>query len=312
MFTTYDLKQFGKFLKKLRKLNRFTQSNVKEFTGIHEDTLRKIESGLVIVKFETLEQLSSMYKIDLFEALVSFKSEDTLSFYYKSLENYILDNDVAKIEALSKQLNKLDPALYALVAPKEVTQLKTFCHSLIAYYTGNAVEKHTAKNNLIHSLKETIPTFQLHHYSNYNYNFLELRVLLLIALFEAKDKHYKFSTELLLFILKHNEPLTHYNQISIKFQLSTLFNISYNYHCMNEHLQALRYSETGIKFGIEHDHLHKLYPFYYRKAIAEYHLDNKNYHHSLEKTYALMSLLEKDSLLDLYKQITFEKYQISL
>jgi len=42
-----------------------TQKYVEEVSGVNCDTLRKIESSLVIPRYETLEYLSMAYKVDL-------------------------------------------------------------------------------------------------------------------------------------------------------------------------------------------------------------------------------------------------------
>ena len=48
MFNSYDMKQFGESLKKIRAKYNLTQKFISEQSGIHIDTLRRIENGLVI------------------------------------------------------------------------------------------------------------------------------------------------------------------------------------------------------------------------------------------------------------------------
>ena len=70
MFYSYDLSNFGIELRSIRQKNGYTQNYVKELTGVNEDTLRRIENGTVIPKYETLEILSSLYKTDLLLLLI--------------------------------------------------------------------------------------------------------------------------------------------------------------------------------------------------------------------------------------------------
>lgn len=64
--------RFGQVLKEIRESFNYTQQEVTlllgsngDIPGLSTETLRRIENGMVIPKFETLELLSSVYKQDL-------------------------------------------------------------------------------------------------------------------------------------------------------------------------------------------------------------------------------------------------------
>lgn len=67
MFSSINFNTFGIKLKKVRLNCNLTQSDVSTICGINTDTLRKIENGYVIPKYETLEILTSVYKYDLID-----------------------------------------------------------------------------------------------------------------------------------------------------------------------------------------------------------------------------------------------------
>lgn len=53
MFSSYDLTSFSKKLKAIRKSLGFSQTEVYEKTGINSDTLRRLENGMSIPRFDT-------------------------------------------------------------------------------------------------------------------------------------------------------------------------------------------------------------------------------------------------------------------
>ena len=59
------MEDFGEEIKNIRRSLKMTQRSVRERVGISENTLMKIEKGLVIPKYETLELLSLAFKLDL-------------------------------------------------------------------------------------------------------------------------------------------------------------------------------------------------------------------------------------------------------
>ncbi|MBE0451732.1 MAG: helix-turn-helix transcriptional regulator, partial [Clostridia bacterium] len=61
----YHLDQFGAELRKIRMDCNLSQSEVYKTIGVSEDTLRRIEHGLVIPRLDTLEYLSALYKLDI-------------------------------------------------------------------------------------------------------------------------------------------------------------------------------------------------------------------------------------------------------
>jgi len=65
LLSTYDLKAFSIRLREIRKSLGYTQENVVTGTGLSAETLRKLENGISIPRYDTIEILSMFYKTDL-------------------------------------------------------------------------------------------------------------------------------------------------------------------------------------------------------------------------------------------------------
>ncbi|HYE12043.1 MAG TPA: helix-turn-helix transcriptional regulator, partial [Patescibacteria group bacterium] len=100
MFYSFDLVSFGTMIRNIRKKSGYSQSKVKDKTGIHEDTLRKLENGLVIPKYETIEILSALYKCDLLKVLESFRTDEYFYKYYRRMDTIISNNEFSLIGEL--------------------------------------------------------------------------------------------------------------------------------------------------------------------------------------------------------------------
>ena len=83
----YDLKHFGSEIRSIRNSLDLTQNDVSKLSGVHVDTLRKIEKGKVVPQQETLDLLSSVLKTDLNKLLLNYRFHDYYAF--EELKNRI-------------------------------------------------------------------------------------------------------------------------------------------------------------------------------------------------------------------------------
>nr|WP_300005478.1 helix-turn-helix transcriptional regulator [Tissierella sp.] len=77
----FYIAKFGKALRNIRKDLSLTLSKVTLLSGVNSETIRRIESGKVIPKFETLEFLSNVYKVDLNSLFLEYRVDDYSYFY---------------------------------------------------------------------------------------------------------------------------------------------------------------------------------------------------------------------------------------
>lgn len=313
MFCTYNLIDFGDEIRKLRKRNGFSQIDVKNYTGINEDTLRRIENGLVIPKYETLEILSSVYKCDLLSLLKSCRINKHFYNYYSYIDRIIANNEIhllRKIQLdLSESINNTTQS-DNLINPIELYQFELFLQGIERFNSNLKNDYIEAELILVRSLCLTLHNFSLEIYYQFSYNLLEIRILFLISLVKEKMNEILLSTEMLKFILDYLICDSEIDNEVQKVILKCYANISYNFHKMDMHDLALSYANSGIEYAIKKSNMNCLYLLLARKGIAEFFLKQDNYIDSLKKSIYILEINKQYELANLYKSTFRNKYNI--
>ena len=91
------MNEFGQVMKLIRKSLNQTQTDVRDRVGISENTMMKIEKGLVIPKFDTLELLSLAYKIDITAVFLKYRQDISLVNIMASADEAIQSNNPSKL-----------------------------------------------------------------------------------------------------------------------------------------------------------------------------------------------------------------------
>jgi len=228
MFVSYNLDEFGKELRKIRKSFGFSRAYVQETVGVSIDTIRKIESGLVVPRYNTLELLSVAYKQDLLELLKNCRVNKFLMEFHDDLDHIITCYDKGAAAGLKKRLedNFSNAAPLAMINPSELNQFIEFVDAVSAYYSEFRVDRENTKRDLINALRLTLPDFSLKDFKKYTYSYIEFRILLLVSLLIGKEGDNILSNGILYFILKtigDNENTTKYIDFLI---INIYFNIA--------------------------------------------------------------------------------------
>lgn len=314
MFYSFDLHDFGITIRKIRKKCGLSQFKVKNKTGINEDTLRKLENGLVIPKYETLEILSSIYKCDLLKELQSCRTDQHFYKYYIKMDRIIANSEFSLIGELILEFNETIkseiPSI--LINNDELEQFELFLSAIIEYSSKDNYNCTKAEQLLIDALKLTINEFEISRFSESKYNVFEIRILLLLGLVKEKTGDLLLSTSVFLFILEY---LIDGNDTDCEVQkiiLKIYSNISYNYHKADNHILALKYADKGIEYAINNSNMCFLYLLYGRKGIAEFLLGSSCYLDSVKKSIHLLEINKQYNLAELYKNTYYEKYKIRL
>jgi len=177
MFYTFDLVNFGILLRNIRRKSGLSQLNVKTQTGINEDTLRKLENGSVIPKYETIETLSSIYKCDLLKLLQSFRVDEHLYKYYKKMDRIISNNEFFLIDELASEFkenmkNQQVPSL--LISNVELKQFEMFLYAITEYSLNDICNYKRSELILLDTLKMSINAFQIDTFEELNIIFSRL------------------------------------------------------------------------------------------------------------------------------------------
>lgn len=144
MFESYELKRFGDTLRKLRVSLSLTQQLAAERSGIHIDTLRKVENGYTVPKFDTLTHLSSLYNINLTQVFIKYMTSQDLLSGYRHLDTLINHRQLADIGNLMEKYENIRSAFEGydnLIFKKELDTLKTLYEHVFIRYNGSLQEK---------------------------------------------------------------------------------------------------------------------------------------------------------------------------
>lgn len=271
----YNLKEFGNALRRIRSTQHITQQDINNKVSINLETLRKIENGLVLPKQETLDLLSTALNIDIAKLFLTYRMDNysILETLKKDLDFHLDDEDYS---ALQDDLIKLNDLTTYNMNPF----FKNRVSQLIFMIQGVLIEVYTKDYTLeishyVQGLSYTIESFDLNHYQNYYYNELELRLLMNIALSKYNMGLVQECIDILTFCINFFQE---YNMTSASNLLSKLhYNMAYTFHRIGDHPKALKHANLGIQHTIANRSIVFLAHLYYRKGIAEFHLNDDQY-----------------------------------
>lgn len=313
MFTEYKLLELGKSIKEARTVNKLSQKQVKELTGINENTLRNIEKGNVIPKFETLEILSSIYKTDLIDLLKYNRSHKAITDLYLKIDKIVVTGSVKDINILEVELKELMVNNEkSLITPCEFTQLTSFIKVIKVYLEKNTHSYSVALNELYEAIKLSVNDFNIDNFMELHYNPFEIRLLLLIGLIFIEIGKIEQSNSIFIFFLNYIGQLKNYKEEHLKLKVKLLYNISYNFHRLDLYDKALYYSELGIEYLKEMDSFYRLPFFFARKSIAELKLNIDTYKSSMKKCIYLFHIIDDYENVKLFRNIAKTQYGIDI
>lgn len=305
MFTSFNLKDFAARLKTIRTSQGLTQSNVVEATGISSDTLRKIENGLCIPRYDTLVLLSHFYRTDILALLGTHKSSTDLIHFYESVDRHITEDNPEALKDTIDAFNKFKQMEdHQLVIIEELQQLDYFFEGMKISYKDQTTETYQmAIDHWCQALKITNPDFTINDWHLFKYSYVELRILYALASMLGLVRACEKSNEMLLYLLdtldqsilsKHQEKIL----VTKTFAL-----ISYNYHRLDAHKNALEYAEKGIAYCNEYAIMANLPLLLSRKGMAMYHLNLADYKTFLAQGVTLLEIQGNHELANKYTQI---------
>lgn len=301
MLSSYDLTNFSKKLKSIRNSLGYSQSEVAERTGINSDTLRRLENGMSIPRFDTLEVLSLFYKENLILLLDSYKISSELSYFYDLIDYYMVNEDYV---SLSKSISDFEMYITAntlqVVDNKEIEQLRLFFIGLELSFKEDEISKQNALSYLEESLKIGNPLFKLNSWNKYKFNFLELRTLFTIASIEGGKRNCDLSNDIIIYILNYLDPSPLSKFYEKMLIVKSLCIIAYNYHRLGNNELVLEYAERGYKFCIDNSILAYLHLLLFRKGTAMFHLRINGYEKYIEQAIQLLRIQNKHSVAENY------------
>ena len=311
LFSTYDLKAFSKRLKEIRKSSGFTQEDVVAGTGLSSETLRKLENGLTIPRYDTVEILSMFYKTDLHAVLNHYKSSKDLLKFYDLVDYHLTDDDKSSLsDTIIAFRAFLDTNESNLIDSRVLSQLDYFLRGLDHSYKDsyNREIQEESIQLYVEALKTTNPLFSFNNWEKFKYSYLELRILFAIASLHGYLRNCELSNDMLFFILKSMDESAftkHYDKLLF---IKVLTVISYNYHRIDLHDKALEFAQKGIDYCNKFFLMANLPILLARKGAAMYYLNMENYETYLDQSIQLLYIQNNPKMAEDHIRI-FERYR---
>ncbi|MBF4693099.1 helix-turn-helix domain-containing protein [Fusibacter ferrireducens] len=311
MIPGIDFTCFGMKLQEIRSSLHLTRIEVAVHTGLSKDTIYKIEKGMVIPKYDTLEILGYLYKEDLLTLLTFYRESRHVYEFNQKIDGLIYNNDVEALSRIKKQFDTLKMEMD--------TNSIQLIHGLIEQYemfitgieTLNCQKTSESLGYFLKALSIDRPTFRFESWRQFKYSLFEIRIILMLGIVESMLSEYELSNEMIRFCLKTLNNIAHKDTEKFLI-LKCYYNLSYNYHCLNEHRKALFFSDKGIAFCQTHYLSYALPHLLYRKGIAQFLIGNKRYLTSLNMSIQLLKITGHTTLAETFIRVTYDKYKIKL
>lgn len=309
MFSDYELSEFSTKMLEIRKNLGYSRESVSSLTGINVDTIRKIEKGVSIPRFETLEILSFLYKIDLLQLLNNYKNNNTITYFYESLNLYLINNNISSFFDLHSDFknwlkfqNK-----YTLVNQSELIQLEIFFDAIYHKFSDHNYSLDDVIDELVVALKASIPSFNLKSWKQGNYTLFELRIIYCIASMLLQNGDYNLSKNILNYLLERVDLASYSKQSSDIMSIKLYTLIAYNHHMLDEHANVLKVAEKGIALCQKTGIMDNLPLLLSRKGVALYYLRKDDFALYLNQAIVLLEIQGNLELANQYKLVN-DKY----
>lgn len=283
----FNLTFFGELLKNMRDDLDLSLKNVSELSGIHFETIRRIECGKVIPKFDTLELLAPIYKQDLNSLFLRYRLHDYSHFYEikNRLETKFDNDEVHTLEVELKELEILIKHTTNSFYKNLMNQLILLTHAIILYKNNN--NYNIALDKLIEAIKISSPSFELTNYKSLIYSSMEIRILMNIAFVLNRLNQREKYLELMEFCFNSIEPIDELFP-KICHNLAGVYRRNKNFE------MALEFSNMGIESCRKIRLFGGLSILYYGKGISEYNLNKEDYMDSIKTSILLCEAFGQD------------------
>ena len=287
----YDL---GITIKELRIKKNISQSELCH--GIcSQSQISKIEKGVIYPSSILLYQLSERLGIDpnnIFALTQNkrLKYVENVKYVIKDCLKQKQYKELYEIVKKEKNLNNFQT--------KDEKQFLIWHEAIAIFMVDKSIK--TALDFLNNALKLTVT----------NSDFLserEIDIMQTIAIFHGENKEYEKSINIL------RRCLTNFNKLDFprdkEIKLKIIFNLAKILGHANQHEEAVKYNDMGIKLAINLNTLYLLGELYYGKAWNLLKLKQPNEEdiaNNMKKALFIFELTEKENLIKMVKEKYFE------
>jgi len=313
MIHTYDMVKLGQKLKEYRLSSGLTQKEVTELSKVSRDTIRRIENGHVIPRYDTIIILSKIYRFDLMKLFNEYALDEPLLKYYELIDNSILCNDIELIKSYYEEISQIvyHPNTKSnLVILCEAEQMLKLFESTIILLESVAEDKKRIARLATEGIALRHKEFHVDNYQKFNYNFIELRLLLIYA-FSTDDDALETKTDILLYLLDQFN-LASRDCEEIKLILKVYYNITYNYYRLEDDKKSMEYAIKGLEFAKEKHSTFLNSHLLGRKGLAMFYLEMPDYKKVLKQSLLVLEIEENDELHNLFAKTYKDVHKIEL
>jgi len=301
--------RFGEALRNIRKQLKLTQKDVYFQLGINEDTLRKIENGKVIPKYETIELLSTLYKQDLLKTLMDHRSSNVWYDILNKLDFWIVNDQFRELKSLYESIPQTERQQLEmdLIDCTQLEQFELYLSAALHY-----CEKTKSFEEILQlhtqALCVTHTSFDPNALNKSAFNFFELRILLAVGIIYAELDQISMSNTILEFVYAEISSTSIISSDTRKLLIRTVYNISYNRHILDNQDETLKWANLGIEQCLKDHSTYFLANLYFRKAAAEYSLGQANSSESFHNSFFVLNISNQQKKAELFKEMAILKY----
>lgn len=277
---------FGQKVKKIRESLGYTQKEVQEMCGINRDTLRRIELGVGVPRYDTLQVLSNIYKVDLNRLMNEYKSDENITRYYEKIEEIIIRYKREKLDKIEEELQESYPKEKKSFFNKEVKKLWDTIIGIKESKSHYLQDKETAIDTLKRAMRYEISDFSIKNLKTYFYSKETKYILILIALGLSGISRREEANIIYEFLMEDKD-------IKCNLKIKMMVELSYNYYVLEEYEKAEEAARKGILICVKNELLYGLNVLYSRKAMAEFIMGSESYLDSLDKSIHIQEIIEK-------------------
>ena len=311
MLSSYDMTHFSASLRALRTVLGFTITDVAKETGISASTIKLLETGKAVPRFETLHVLSNFYKVDVFTLFNQHQYERSVVYYFDQINTYIAINEQKSIvNSLTQLLIHLNEDDTLPIEHNDLIQLKLYIEGLILAskcISDSSPEVELALNKYKAALSVKNHSFEFDSFKQYKFLSIEFNILFAAASLLGLKRQCTLSNQILFHVVDYFDSFS--NTSTHKLLKSKCYAIiAYNFHRISNNEEALNYADVGIQYCLQNDTSLYLPLLLGRKSIALFHMKDPTWNTYIRQAITLLEIQNRMELKRHYEN-ELERYE---
>lgn len=311
MLSSYDMSEFSASIRALRNVLGFTITDVAKETGISASTIKLLETGKAVPRFETLYLLSSFYKTDVFTLFNQHQYERSVVYYFDQLNLQMAKNDQKSLfKSMNELLLHLNEDETLPIEHNDLIQLKLYIEGLLLAskcINENCPELEQALNKYKEALSVKNHSFEFESFNQYKYLSIEINILFAAASLLGLKRQCVLSNQILFYVVNYFDSFSNTNAHKL-FKSKCYAIISYNLHRMSQNEDALSYADIGINYCIQNDTSLYLPLLLGRKSVALFNIKEPSWKKYMIQAITLLEIQNRMELKGHYEK-ELERYE---